>query len=51
MGVHYPGMQNEIMTGWSDSGNSKLPLSRISIGFLEDIGYSVDYSKADAFPT
>ena len=51
LGVHYPGMQNEIMTGWSDSGNSNLPLSRISIGFLEDIGYSVDYSKADAFPT
>ena len=50
MGVHYPGMQNEIMTGWRDSGSSNLPLSRISIGFLEDIGYSVDYSKADAFP-
>ena len=35
------------MTGWLE--NKAMPLSRISIAFLEDLNYSVDYSKADNF--
>ena len=47
-GNFHPGLQHELMTGWSDSGIN-LPLSKITIGFLEDIGYGVDYTKADEF--
>ena len=34
------------MTGWSTGGNE---LSRITIGFLEDLGYTVDYTVADEY--
>ena len=37
------------MSGWANSGSTPLPLSRITIGFLDDIGYSVDYSKTDSY--
>jgi hypothetical protein len=42
----HPGLQDELMTGWI---HSLVSLSRITLGFLEDIGYIVDYSKADPF--
>ena len=42
------GLQHELMTGWSDSGKY-LPMSKITLGFLNDIGYGVDYDKADDF--
>lgn len=29
------------------SSNNGLPISRITVGSLEDMGYEVDYSKAD----
>ena len=35
------------MTGWEN--NSSDPLSRITIGFLDDLGYDVDYNKADYY--
>ena len=50
---YYPGLNKELMTGWIDgNGNDNdytLPLSKITVGFLEDIGYSVDYEKADTY--
>lgn len=45
-GKKYPGLQDELMTGWI---KSMISLSRVTLGFLEDIGYEVDYSKADPF--
>ena len=54
-GVFYPGMDKELMTGWLDgiTSNSvnhfKPSLSRITIGFLEDIGFGVDYNGADEY--
>jgi len=45
-GIHHPGLQNEIMTGWL---NDPSPISMITLGLLEDIGYGVDYSKADYY--
>ena len=45
-GTPHPGLQDELMTGWLRSLTS---LSRITLGFLEDIGYEVDYTKADPF--
>ena len=44
--VFHPGLSSEIMTGWSTGGNE---LSRITIGFLEDLGYTVDYTVADEY--
>ena len=39
-------LQHELMTGFASGG---LPMSRITVGTLEDLGYEVDYSKADLF--
>lgn len=38
---------HEMMTGYLSGVDQ--PLSRITIGSLEDIGYDVDYSQADTF--
>jgi len=48
-GVFHPGLEHELMTGWSDANRIPLPLSRVTIAFLEDLGYGVDYSKADDY--
>ncbi|MCY3017092.1 MAG: hypothetical protein NT171_20675 [Planctomycetota bacterium] len=36
----------ELMTGYL---SPTMPLSRVTVGALQDLGYSVDYSKADAY--
>jgi hypothetical protein len=41
-------LTNELMTGWVN-GSTTLPLSRITIGSLADIGYTVSYAAADAY--
>lgn len=38
---------NELMTGWLTPGGS--PLSRVTLGALEDMGYRVDEQQADAY--
>jgi hypothetical protein len=38
---------NELMTGFLDSGPN--PVSRMTIGAFEDLGYRVDYARADAY--
>lgn len=40
-------IDKELMTGFLDAGAN--PLSRLTIGSLEDLGYTVDYNAADAF--
>ncbi|HZN36510.1 MAG TPA: hypothetical protein VFB80_21925, partial [Pirellulaceae bacterium] len=39
---------NEIMTGWIGPGTS-LPISRITVASLADLGYSVNIAAADPF--
>lgn len=39
-------MQNEFMTGFLSASN---PVSRVTIGSLQDIGFEVDYSVADEY--
>jgi Leishmanolysin len=41
-------MRNELMTGFLTTG-TKAILSRITIGSLEDLGYTVDYSRAEPY--
>ena len=48
-GVFHPGLDTELMSGWLDSYPTNAPLSRITLGFLDDMGYIVDYSKADTY--
>ena len=45
----HPGLEHELMTGWAESSNIPEPLSRVTVGFLEDLGYTVDYSAADYY--
>jgi Leishmanolysin len=43
-------LDNELMTGYLTQGATTL-LSRITIGSLEDLGYTVSYSTADSYGT
>jgi hypothetical protein len=40
--------KTELMTGWVGPGANN-PLSRITVGSLADLGYSVNYAAADSF--
>ncbi|MDD2865649.1 MAG: leishmanolysin-related zinc metalloendopeptidase, partial [Methylococcales bacterium] len=48
-GVHWDDLTfgSELMTGYTSNG--VMPLSAMTIGAFEDLGYSVDYSKADSY--
>jgi predicted acyltransferase (DUF342 family) len=48
-GIFYPGLDTELMSGWLDSSPVSTPLSRITLGFLEDMGYIVNYNLADVY--
>ncbi len=39
----------ELMTGFIEVPGVQMPISRITIASMKDLGYSVDYSQADAF--
>lgn len=50
-GVHWREtvFDTELMTGYAENGGVKMPLSIMTIGALEDLGYKVDYSKAEKY--
>jgi hypothetical protein len=39
----------ELMTGRAEAAGVAMPLSRITVGSLQDLGYTVDYARADAY--
>jgi len=39
----------ELMTGYSETAGVAMPLSAITVGAMQDLGYVVNYSKADAY--
>ena len=39
---------NELMTPYVN-GATSLPLSRITVGAMQDLGYTVNYARADAY--
>ena len=47
--VLHDGLDHELMTGWADGGDVVLPMSRITLGFLQDMGFTVDYTQADMY--
>ena len=48
-GILHPGLVTAMMTPYADEGET--PLTKITIGFLEDYGYEVDYDLADEYGT
>ena len=42
-------MKTELMTGFAEAPGTRMPLSTITVGALADIGYQVDYARADPF--
>lgn len=51
-GLTHPGLEKELMTNWFDVYNvngiaNVLPISKVTIGLLEDIGYDVCYNAID----
>jgi len=48
-GIFHPGINEELMTGWMEGSPTDTPLSRVTLGFLEDMGYIVNYSDAESF--
>jgi hypothetical protein len=42
-------LNTELMTGYVEGTGVAMPLSRVTIGALVDLGYTVDLSKADPF--
>jgi len=37
------------MTGWVERPGTPMPISRITVGQFQDLGYTVNYAKADAY--
>ena len=48
-GVSYPGLGDELMTGQAESAGTPMPLSAITLGFLKDLGYEVNYANAEPY--
>ena len=40
-----PGLENELMTGFVDDAH--MPISSVTLGFLEDLGWNVNYQLAE----
>jgi hypothetical protein len=40
---------NELLTGFAEAAGVAMPLSILTIASLRDIGYSVDYTQAEAY--
>jgi hypothetical protein len=41
--------KTELMTPMAEQAGTPMPISRITIGSLEDLGYTVDYAAADTY--
>ena len=48
-GFVHPGLEHELMTGWAESSTIPEPLSRVTVGLLQDLGYTVNYDAADEY--
>jgi|GEM_PF-1326182 len=41
--------KTELMTGYSEAPGVPMPLSRLTVAAMQDMGYTVNYAAADAF--
>lgn len=42
-------LKTELMTGFSEAAGVPMPLSRLTVAAMQDMGYTVNYAAADAF--
>lgn len=42
-------MLTELMTGYAEAAGVAMPLSTITVGAMQDLGYQVNYAAADAY--
>jgi len=42
-------LKNELMTPMAEQPGTPMPISRITVGALQDLGYSVNYAAADPY--
>jgi hypothetical protein len=42
-------LDGELMTGYVEKGTQRMPLSRLTIASLQDMGYGVNFNAADEF--
>ena len=42
-------MGGELMTGYAEAAGVAMPLSAITVGSMQDLGYVVNYAKADSY--
>lgn len=45
----HPALDTEMMTGYAESDTAYSPVSRMTLGALHDIGWVVDYTKAEPY--
>lgn len=48
-GFTHPGLKKEVMTKWIHFGSEIIPISIVSLGLLEDIGYDICYNNVDIY--
>jgi hypothetical protein len=48
-GTPAPGLNDELMSPQSEGRGIDLPTSKITLGALEDLGYTVNYNMADSY--
>lgn len=50
-GTFHPGLNKELMTGWAEvnAEHMSVPLSRITIGFIEDLAFYVNYDESEIY--
>jgi hypothetical protein len=47
--IQHPALHNELMTGYIGTDASTVKMSKISLGFLKDLGFNVKFDQADNF--
>jgi hypothetical protein len=48
-GITHPGLDHELMTHWIDFPSTGHPISAITAGLLDDIGYDVCYNSVQTY--
>lgn len=48
-GIKHVGLDHELMSEYIESDSRPDPLSRITVGLLEDLGFGVNYDNSDTF--
>jgi hypothetical protein len=46
-GIYHPGLDTELMTGYSESGSTVEDMNEVTIGMIKDLGYNVKNSSSE----